>query len=166
MNPPIVRGRSSVRNAEMSKEMRRVFLAGLVLALTWPAFSDPLAYQQDFTKEVIEFASLNRLHSGRLHRDVHADCYIPVTIATTILSDGSVKDVSIVKSSSVPVVDRYFRYVIEQAAPFRPLANQYDPVPEEITVTQEFRLDTRLWSDGISSERPCDELKPRGSQPD
>jgi len=162
----IARGRSSVLNAEMSKGIRRFFFAGLVLALTGLAFSDPLAYQQEFTKEVIEFANLNRLHSGRLHRDVHADCYIPVTIATIILSDGSVKDVSIVKSSSVPVVDRFFRYVIEQAAPFQPLANHYDPVPEEITVTQEFRLDVRLWSDGISSTRPCDELKPRGSQPD
>jgi len=150
----------------MSKEIRRLFFAGLVLALTGPVFSNPLAYHQEFTKEVYEFANLNRLHSGRLHRDVHADCYIPVTIATTILSDGSVKDVSIVKSSSVPVVDRYFSYVIKQSAPFRPLAIHYDPIPEEITITHEFRLDARLWSDGISSTRPCDELKPRGSQPD
>ena len=149
----------------MSKGIRRFFSVSLVLALTGSAFSDPLTYQQEFTKEVVEFANLNRLRSG-IHRDVHADCYIPVIIATIILSDGSVKDVSIVKSSSVPTVDRYFRYIIEQAAPFQPLANHYDPVPEEITVTQEFRLDIRLWSDGISSTRPCDELKPRGSQPD
>jgi len=117
-------------------------------------------------KEVFEFANLNRLHIERLHRDVHADCYIPVVIATIILSDGSVKDVSIVKSSSVPIVDRYFRYIIEQAAPFQSLANHYDPVPEEITVTQEFRLDVRLWSDGISSARACAELEAPGSQPD
>jgi len=101
------------------------------------------------------------LHIERLHRDVHADCYIPVIIATIILSDGSVKDVSIVKSSSVPIVDRYFRYIIEQAAPYQPLANHYDPVPERITVTQEFKLDVRLWSDGVSSTRSCEELKPR-----
>lgn len=146
----------------MSKGVRGIFLASLVLALTGSAHSDPLTYQQEFTEEVVEFANLNRLQIGRLHRDVHADCYIPVIIATIILSDGSVKDVSIVKSSSVPVVDRYFRYIIEQAAPFQPLANHYDPVPEEITVTQEFRLDASLWSDGISSTRACDELKPRG----
>ena len=149
----------------MSKGIRRFFSASLVLALTGSAFSDPLTYQQEFTKEVAEFANLNRLRNG-IHRDVHADCYIPVIIATIILTDGSINDVSIVKSSSVPVVDRYFRYIIEQAAPFQPLANHYDPVPAEITVTQEFRLDIRLWSDGISSTRPCDELKPRGSQPD
>ena len=154
-----------VLNSEMSKGIRRFFSASLVLALTGSAFSDPLTYQQEFTKEVAEFANLNRLRNG-IHRDVHADCYIPVIIATIILSDGSINDVSIVKSSSVPVVDRYFRYIIEQAAPFQPLANHYDPVPAEITVTQEFRLDIRLWSDGISSTRPCDELKPRGSQPD
>ena len=128
-----------------SKRIRRVFCAGLVLALAGSAFSDPLTYQQEFTKEVVEFASLNQLRSG-IHRDVHADCYIPLVVATVILRDGSVKDVSIVKSSS---------------APFQPLANHYDPVPEEITVTQEFRLDIRLWSDGISSTRPCDELEPR-----
>lgn len=68
-------------------------------------------------KEIAEFAKLNRLQMERLHSDVHADCYIPVIIATIILSDGSIKDVSIVKSSSVPIVDRYFRYIIEQAAP-------------------------------------------------
>ncbi len=147
----------------MSKGIRRFFSASLVLVLTGSAFSDPLTYQQEFTKEVAEFANLNRLNIERLHRDVHADCYIPVIIATIILSDGSIKDVSIVKSSSVPVVDRYFHYIIEQAAPYQPLTNHYDAVPEEITVTQEFRLDIRLWSDGISSTRACDELKPRGS---
>ena len=141
-------------------------LASLVLTWTGPAYSDALTYQQEFTKEVAEFANLNRLRIARLNRDVHADCYIPVTLATVILSDGSVKDVSIVKSSSVPVVDKYFRYVIEQAAPYQPLANHYDPVPEEITVTQEFRLDVRLWSDGIGSTRPCERLEPDVSQPD
>lgn len=151
-------------NSEMGKGIRG-FSAGLVLALTGSAFSDPLAYQQEFTKEVVEFAKLNRLRSG-IHRDVHADCYIPVTIATVILGDGSVKDVAIVKTSSVPKVDRYFLYIIQQAAPYQPLADHYDPVPEEITVTQEFRLDVRLWSDGIRSTRPCPELQPPDSQPD
>ncbi len=145
--------------------MRRFFSASLMLALTGSAFPDPLTYQQEFTKEVLEFSNLNRLRSG-IHRDVHADCYIPVIIATIIISDGSVKDVALVKSSSVPTVDSYFRYIIEQAAPFQPLANHYDLVPEEITVTQEFRFDIRLWSDGRSSTRPCGELKSSGPQPD
>ena len=155
-----------VLNSEMGNGIRRVFFASIVLALTGSAYSDPLTYQQEFAKEVVEFANLNRLNIARLHRDVHAGCYIPVTIATVIIRDGSVKDVSIVKSSSVPVVDKYFRYIIEQAAPYQPLANHYDPVPEEITVTHEFRLDARLWSNGASSTHPCDELKPPGSQPD
>ena len=166
MDTLVVGGGSLILNSEMSKGIQRFFFASLVLALTGSAYSDPLTYQQEFAKEVVEFANLNRLHIGRLHRDVHADCYIPVTIATIILRDGAVKDVSIVKSSSVPIVDRYFRYIIEQAAPFQPLANHYDSVPEEITVTEEFKLDVRLWSDGISSTRACDELKSRGSQPD
>lgn len=144
---------------------RNLFLA-LVLVLTGIAYSDSLTYQRDFVKEVTAFANLNRLNIARLHRDVHANCYVAVTIATTILSDGSVRDVVIVKSSSVPVVDRYFRYTIEQAAPFQPLANYYDPVPEETIVTHEFKLDIRLSGDDISSTRLCDELKPRASQPD
>ena len=97
-----------------------------------------MTYQQEFTAEVIEFADLNRLNIERLNRDVHANCYIPVTLATIILHDGSLQDVSIVKSSTVPVVDRYFLYIIEQAAPYQPLANHYDPVPEQIKITQEF----------------------------
>jgi hypothetical protein len=150
----------------MSKGTRKYFFAGLVLALAGSALSEPLTYQQEFAKEVVQFSNLNRLQLDRLHRDVHADCYIPVTIATTILRDGAVKDVIIVKSSSVPVVDRYFQYIIEQAAPFQPLANHYDPVPEEITITQEFRLDARLWGHGKNSTRACDELKTRDPQPD
>ena len=110
----------------------------------------------EFEKEVVEFANQNRLRIERLNRDVHADCYISLTIATTVLSDGSVKDIDLEKSSSVPIVDRYFQYVIEQAAPFQPLSNHFDPVPEEITITQEFKLDVSLWSDGIRSTRPCD----------
>ncbi len=111
--------------------------------------------------EVIAFANLNRLDLRRLHRDVHANCYIPVTVATFIRRDGSVKDAFIVKSSTVPVVDRYFLYVIKQAAPYRPLANDYDPAVDEITLTQEFKLDAQLWGHGIRSARPCEELKPR-----
>jgi len=136
----------------------------LVLALSGSAHSDSLTYEHEFTEEVVEFANLNRMNITRLHRDVHADCYIPVTIATIILSNGSVKDASIVKSSTVPVVDRYFLYVIEQAAPYQPLANHYDPAPEEITITQEFKLDVQLWGHGIRSTQPCEELKPRDSQ--
>ena len=150
----------------MSKGIQNFFLVSLLLAVTRAVTADALTYQQAFEEEVTTFANLNRISIERLNRDVHANCYIPATLATTILSDGSVKDIVIVKSSSVPVVDRYFLYVIEQAAPFQPLANHYDPVPEEITITREFKVDARLSEDGISSTRPCDELKPRESQPD
>lgn len=130
----------------------------LIVAL---AHSGDLAYKQAFVDEVTEFANHNRLSIARLHRDVHADCYIPVTMAAVILRDGSLKDVAIIKSSSVPVVDRYFRFVIEQSAPYPPLAGYFDPVPDEVTITHQFRLDIRLWNDGISSTRPCEELKSR-----
>jgi hypothetical protein len=140
--------------------LKTFFLMNLIFVAGIAARADLLTYQQEFEKEVVEFANQNRLQIERLHRDVHADCYISVTIATTVLSDGSVKDIGLVKSSSVPIVDKYFRYVIEQAAPFQPLANHFDPVPEEIVITQDFRLDVSLWRDGIRSMRPCEELKP------
>ena len=145
----------------MKKLIPKSRFTGLLLLIVALAHSGDLAYKQAFVDEVTEFANHNRLSIARLHRDVHADCYIPVTMAAVILRDGSLKDVAIVKSSSVPVVDRYFRFVIEQAAPYPPLADYFDPVPDEVTITHQFRLDVRLWSDGISSTRPCEELKSR-----
>ena len=133
----------------------------LVLVLIGTAHGDSMAYEEDFVSEVIEFANLNRLDLSRLHRDIHTDCFIPVTISTVIVQDGSVEGISIEKSSTVPVVDRYFRYIIEQAARYAPLGSHYDPAPDKVTITHEFRLDARLWSDGIRSTRPCQELRPR-----
>jgi hypothetical protein len=135
-----------------------VVVAFVAITILGFATADEATYQKAFVSKVVQFANLNRLNISRLHRDVHADCYIPVTIATVILSDGSVKDISIVTSSSVPIVDRYFRYVIEQAAPFAPLSAHIDPAPDEFTVTHEFRLDARLWSDGQRSTRACKKL--------
>ncbi len=157
---------SLVPNSQMINGIRGFLTTVLVLALPGSAYSDPLTYQQEFVEEVIIVGNLNRLNMARLHRDIHANCYILVTLATIILSDGSVRDVSIVKSSTVPVVDRYFLYIIELASPYQPLANHYDPVPEEVTITHEFKLDAQLWGHGIRSTRPCEELNPRDSQPD
>jgi hypothetical protein len=139
-------------------------LAGLLVG--GGALSEPSDYEQAFFEEVVEFANLNRMSIARLNRDVHADCYILVTATTTINRDGTVKDIAIVETSSVPVVDRYYRYVIEQAAPYQPLEKFYDPVPLEVTITQTFKLDVRLWSDGVRSTRECDKLEPRTSPPD
>jgi TonB family protein len=155
-----------ITHSQMTNWIRRSFTTVLMLFLSGAAYSDSLTYQQDFTAEVIEFANLNRLNIARLNRDVHAHCYIPVSISTIILSDGSVKDVSIVKSSTVPVVDRYFLYIIEQASPYQPLANHYDPAPEEITINWEFKLDVKFWGYGIRSTRPCEELELRDSKTD
>ena len=142
----------------MNNKTQRVLFAGHLVAIAGFVFADASTYEQEFREEVVQFANMNRLQVERLHRDVHADCYIPVTIATIILADGSLKDVTIIKSSTVPIVDKYFRYIIEQAAPYQPLKNHYDPIPEQVTVTQEFKLDVRLWSRGVVSTEPCEEL--------
>ncbi len=141
--------------------IRGLITVVLALALSATAQADPVTYEHEFATEVAEFANLNRLNLARLNRDVHANCFISVTIATTIRGDGSVKEVSVEKSSTVPVVDRYFAYVIEQAAPYQPLANHYAPAPDEITITREFILDVQLWGHGIRSTEPCEKLKPR-----
>jgi hypothetical protein len=150
------RGRTSL----LTGSRRSPFAAFLAFALLVPAAADERTYREAFLSEVLEFATLNRLNISRLHRDVHANCYIPVTVATTVLQDGSVKDIAIVNSSSVPVVDRYIRFVIEQAAPFPTLATHYDPAPDEVRITHEFRLDASLWGDGVRSERPCQRPEP------
>ena len=139
--------------------------AGL-LAVACSLYADESTYEQRFVDEVIEFANHNRLNIARLNRDVHANCYIPVTVTAVIRADGSLKDVAIAESSTVPVVDRYFLYVIQQAAPFEPLEGHIDPVPEDITITREFRLDAQLWGHGIPSTRPCETLEPREPRPD
>jgi TonB family protein len=144
----------------MTDLIRRSVTTVCMLFLSVAAYSDSLTYQQEFAAEVIEFANLNRLNIERLNRDVHANCYIPVTISTIILSDGSVKDVSVVKSSTVPVVDKYFLYVIAQAAPYQPLARHYYPALEEITITWEFKLDAQSWGHAIRSTQACEELEP------
>lgn len=134
------------------------------LSLLGSATADESTYQHAFVSKVVQFANLNRLNISRLHRDVHANCYIPVTVATVILSDGSVSDIAIVTTSTVPVVDRYFLYVIEQAAPYPPLEAHFDPAPDEFTVTYEFRLDASLWSSGKGSTRPCEKLPQPAAQ--
>jgi TonB family protein len=137
-----------------------------MLAVAFPLCADESTYEQRFVDEVTEFANHNRLNIARLNRDVHANCYIPVTVTAVISADGSLKDVSIAESSTVPVVDRYFLYVIQQAAPFEPLEGHFEPVPEDITITREFRLDARLWGQGIRSTRPCEKLEPREPRSD
>ena len=161
VDAPIVTNSPLAPNIAMGKHLRCAFLATLALSVAAPAYCDLQSYQQAFAGAVAKFANQNRLSLARLNRDVHANCYIPLTIATTIRADGSVKNASIVKSSSVPVVDRYYLFVIEQVAPFPPLAKHFDPAPEEIIVTLEFALDVKLWSDGKPSTRKCEELKPR-----
>jgi hypothetical protein len=150
----------------MINEVREIVTSFLLLVLAWSAHSDSLTYEQEFMGEVYEFANLNRFSIARLHRDVHANCYILVTITTVIRRDGSLKDAYLVKSSTVPVVDRYFLYVIQQASPYKPLASHHDPAPEEISITQEFRLDAQLWGRGTPSTRPCEELNRRDTWPD
>ena len=81
--------------SQMNNRVLALTFSALFLALPGPVNSDQQTYREAFRAEVIEFANLNRLNIARLHRDVHVDCYIPVTIATTILRDGSVKDVAV-----------------------------------------------------------------------
>ena len=145
--------------------MQQFVTIALLLSAVLSAHSDELTYEQEFVREVTEFANHSRLSITRLNRDIHANCYIAVTVGTIIRSDGSLKDAFIVESSTVPVVDRYFLYVIQQAAPYLPLADHYESVPEAITITREFRLDAQLWGQGTPSTRPCERLEPSESQP-
>lgn len=140
--------------------MKIVCLIVLLALSAAPVASDQLDYERAFLEKVHQFATLNRINLRVLNRDLHADCYIPLVISTTIASDGSVKEIVIVESSTVPVVDNWYRWIIKQAAPYPHLATHYDPVPDEITITQEFRLDVRLWSENVRSTRPCDPIEP------
>ena len=153
-------------NFWLDKVMKRICLIVLLAVMAEPAASDQLDYERAFLEKVHQFANLNRINLRVLNRDLHADCYIPLIISTTITSDGSVKEIVIVESSTVPVVDRWYRWVIEQAAPYESLGAHYDPVPDQVTITYQFTLDIRLWSENVRSTRPCEPIKPRRVQSD
>ena len=61
--------------------------AALLLVVAGFAAADSPGYRQAFVEQVQRFANLNRLKIDRLNRDVHADCYIPLVVATTLRSD-------------------------------------------------------------------------------
>ena len=63
------------------------FAAVFLLVVAGLAAADSPGYRQAFVDQVQRFANLNRLKIDRLNRDVHADCYIPLVVATTVRSD-------------------------------------------------------------------------------
>ena len=156
-----------------------VTLVGLILGFYWfivlqpqQAFADSRevrkaeqaessamsAYQQAFAAEVHKFALKTRIDQGMLNRDKHADCYIRVVMNAVISEGGRLERVSVEKSSGVPIVDKYFTYVIQQAAPYQPLSSQFSGGRQQVLISQEFMLDARLYNDKRRSKSPCDEL--------
>lgn len=99
------------------------------------------SYRTEFSDKVHKFAMRNRFHVGNINRDKFSHCYLTVKIDTTILASGKVKNVVVKKSSTVPMVDKYFKYVIEQSAPFKPLKSYFGSGIKQIVVTENFKLD-------------------------
>ena len=116
------------------------------------------AYQWAFANEVHTFAMKNRIDQGFLHPDKHANCYLRVVMNAAISGDGGLESVSVEKSSGVPIVDKYYTYAIELAAPYQPLSSQFSDGRQRVSIVYEFTLDARLYDDSQRSKHPCDEL--------
>jgi len=99
------------------------------------------AYRAQFSNKVHKFAMRNRFHIGNINRDKFSNCYLAVKVDTTISANGKVKKVVVKKSSTVPMVDKYFKFVIEQAAPFKPLKGYFGSGVKQLVVSEDFKLD-------------------------
>ncbi|MEH6611256.1 MAG: energy transducer TonB [Halioglobus sp.] len=142
----------------MNTKSIRLLVATLLLAAIAPVLAAPNDYKEAVLQEVYTFASHNRMNRDALHRDVHADCIVAVTLNIAINADGSLQQVNIVETSTVPVFDRYSKYVVEQAAPFPPLSEYHSSTPDTINFDHVLRLDARVWNDMQHSTQRCKPL--------
>ena len=142
----------------MNTKSIHLLVATILLAAIAPVLAGSNDYKEAVLQEVYTFANHNRMNLGALHRDVHADCIVAVTLNIAINADGSLQRVNIVETSTVPVFDRYSKYVVEQAAPFPPLSEYHSSALDTINFDHVFRLDARVWNDSQHSTQRCKSL--------
>lgn len=113
-----------------------------------------LQYKNDFNNRVYEFANKNRFNIANVNRDKYVNCIMQVGIETTINSDGKVMNAVIKEPSPIPMINKYFVYVINQASPFEPLAKYFGSSKQEISFLERFRLKLNLYENSNVTE-PC-----------
>lgn len=112
-------------------------------------------YQTEVYNKVHTFGNRNRFNINNVNRDKYSNCYLTLTIATTVLADGNIKETAVKKSSNVAIVDKYFQYIITQSAPFKPLVDYFGPDLQELELIQDFTLDLNT-NHNTQSQKSCD----------
>ena len=112
-------------------------------------------YQTEVYNKVHTFGNRNRFNINNVNRDKYSNCYLTLTIATTVSADGSIKETAVKKSSNVAIVDKYFQYIISQSAPFKPLTEYFGPDLQELELVQDFTLDLNI-NHNSRSQKSCD----------
>jgi hypothetical protein len=142
---------------------RRIFPTLYLIALfASPVHAGKHEYEVAVQAEVHRWAMTNRIDQGRLHRDKHSDCLLSAILATTVNADGTLARVSVLASSGVPILDKYYIYATQQAALLFPPMQEYfaGAPPEQLNMELRYVLDTRdeQGRRAHRSMRPCEIL--------
>ena len=143
--------------------MKNIFYTSVVSFFVFcyaePTFSlvernQTTAYQKHFFDKVYQFSNHNRFNTGNINRDKYTNCYMQVGIEVSIAADGHIKHLSVKEPSPIPIINRYFHYIVNQAAPFDPLKKYYGDELNQLTIFKQFRLNIPLHENSSVSE-PC-----------
>jgi hypothetical protein len=142
--------------------MRQKFLFLLVMLLSnYTVAAGEREYHDLFYSKAHNFAERNRFHIANLPLDVRNRCYLAVKIRTTVLASGNPTQTEVIESSGFPQLDKYFQYVINQAAPYPSLDRYITPDTDVIALESLFVLDLRYFDEARRSSGPCSEFKMR-----
>ena len=104
-----------------------------------------LLYKRHFAEKAYKFGNRNRFNIGNINRDKYSNCYMQVGIQVTVAADGAIKNLSVKYPSPVPMIDKYFSYIVNQAAPFDKLKKYFSDELNELTFVENFRLKVNLY---------------------
>lgn len=140
---------------------KEYFLLLFILLSDSATASGEREYHEAFYGKVIKFAERNRFHLDNIPLEIRNRCYLAVIIRTSVVADGTPMQTEVIESSGVPRLDKYFQYVINQAAPFPKLDQYMSPGIEAITLESLFLLDVRYYDEARRSTGPCSEFQTR-----
>ena len=119
-----------------------VFVFGYV-ELVFSKFDDEqniLTYKRHFSDKAYKFGNKNRFNIANINRDKYSNCFMQVGIQVTVAKNGELKSLSVKEPSPVPMIDKYFSYIVKQAAPFDKLNKYFGSELNELTFVEQFRL--------------------------
>jgi hypothetical protein len=111
-------------------------------------------YKEVFDAKVHQFGNINRFNSMNINRDRYANCIMQVRIKTILDQTGRVISTEVTDPAPVPIVNKYFTYIIENVRPHEPLSNYIDSPPRELVIEKYYKLRISLYEYQKVTE-PC-----------